>query len=152
MTVLLVRRLAKELAGIFYEEADSGRLWSDTREEHQRSQRFRDTYPTLSDYMKGFQRCSETFAPDLDSEGKPSFGYFRVEGSDRWWKVDRPGWHFFVEQARTTLATMLNNPTISDHEKTVISDALIEENSRATDPKRSEKVLQRRMAGKTQIN
>jgi hypothetical protein len=151
MTVMLVRKMAKDLAGIFYEEADSGRLWSDTREEHERSKRFRDTYPTLSDYMKGYQRCSETFAPELDAEGNPPFGYFRVEGSDRWWKLDRPGWMYFVEQARTTLATMLNNPTVSDHEKSVIAEALIEENNRATSGK-GEQVLQRRMAGKTQIN
>lgn len=152
MTAMLVRKMAKELAGIFYEQADSGRLWSDTKEEHERSKRFRDTYPTLSDYMKGYQRCSETFAPVLDSEGSPPFGYFRVEHSDRWWKLDRPGWQYFVEQARTTLATMLRNPTISDHEKNVISDALIEDYNRAADPAQSEKVLQRRMAGKTQIN
>lgn len=152
MTVLLVRRMAKELAGIFYEQADSGRLWSDTKAEHARSVAFRDAYPTLSDFMKGYQRCREDFAPVLDAEGKPPFGYFRVEHSDRWWKLDRPGWHYHVESARAVLATMLNNPTVSDHEKSVISEALIEENRRATDPDRSEKVLQRRMAGKTQIN
>ncbi len=133
MTVLLVRRMAKELAGIFYEQADSGR-------------------PTLSDYMKGYQRCAETFAPMLDAEGKPPFGYFRVEHSERWWKLDRPGWHYFVEQARQTLATMLNNPDVSAHEKHVISEALIEDYNRAADPLKSEKVLQRRRAGKTQIN
>jgi hypothetical protein len=154
MTVLLVRRMAKELAGVFYEQADAvnGGMWSDTKEEHERSKRFRDTYPTLSDYLKGYQRCSETFAPTLDAEGKPPFGYFRVEHSDRWWKLDRPGWQYFVEQARTTLATMLRNPAISDHEKTVISDALIKEFERSADKTKSEKVLQRRMAGKTQIN
>jgi hypothetical protein len=151
MTTTVVRRLAKELAGIFYEQADSGRLWSDTREEHERSKRFRDTYPTLSDYLKGFQRCQESFAPMLDAEGKPPLGYFRVEFSDRWWKLDRPGWQYFIEQARTTLATMLRNPTVSDHEKTVISEALIKEYNQSVSGK-SEKVLQRRMAGKTQIN
>lgn len=152
MTSLVVRRMAKELAGIFFEAADSGRMWSDTKEEHERSKRFRDTYPTLSDYMKGYQRCSASFAPELDAEGNPPFGYFRVEHSDRWWKLDRPGWQYFVEQARTTLATMLRNPTVSEHEKKVISDALIADYEKAVDPKQSEKVLQRRMAGKTQIN
>lgn len=152
MTVLLVRRMAKELASVFYTQADGGRLWSDTKEEHARTQRFRDTYPSLSDYLKGYQRCIDEFAPVLDAEGNPPFGYFRVEHSDRWWKVDRPGWHYFVEQARTALATMLNNPTVSDHEKKVISDALIEDYNRAADPLKSETVLQRRMAGKTQIN
>jgi hypothetical protein len=152
MTSLVVRRMAKELAGIFYEAADSGRMWSDTREEHERSQRFRDTYPTLSDYLKGYQRCSESFAPILDGEGKPPLGYFRVEHSDRWWKLDRPGWQFFVSQARQALATMLRNPSISEHEKKVISEGLIADYHKAVDPKQSEKVLQRRMAGKTQIN
>ena len=152
MTVMLVRQMAKELAGIFFEQADSGRMWSDTKEEHERSRRFRDTYPTLSDYMKGYQRCQPDFGPVLDTDGNPPVGYFRVEHSDRWWKLDRPGWHYFVEHARTTLATMLNNPTVSPHEKTVISEALIEDYNRAADPKQSEKLLQRRMAGKTQIN
>lgn len=152
MTVMLVRKMAKDLAGCFYEEADSGRLWSDTKEEHARSVAFRDAYPTLSDFMKGYQRCREDFAPVLDADGKPPLGYFRVEFSDRWWKLDRPGWHYHVENARTVLATMLNNPTISDHEKKVISDALIEDYNRAADPLKSETVLQRRMAGKTQIN
>lgn len=152
MTALVIRRMAKELAGVFYEQADSGRLWSDTQEEHERSKRFRDTYPTLEDYQKGYQRCSETFAPVLDAEGNPPFGYFRVEHSDRWWKLDRPGWQYFVEQARTTLATMLRNPAISEHEKKVISKALIADYHKAVSPATSEKVLQRRMAGKTQIN
>lgn len=152
MTVMLVRKMAKDLAGCFYEEADSGRLWSDTKEEHARSVAFRDAYPTLSDFMKGYQRCRADFAPILDADGKPPLGYFRVEFSDRWWKLDRPGWHYHVENARTVLATMLNNPTVSDHEKKVISEALIEDYNRAADPLKSETVLQRRMAGKTQIN
>lgn len=152
MTVLLVRRVAKELASIFWDQADSGRMWADTREEHERSKRFRDTYPTVKNYLQGFQRCQADFAPLLDKEGNPPFGYFRVEGSDRWWKKDRPGWHYFVEQARKRLATMLNDPTVSQHEKEAIAEALIEENRRATDPAQSEQVLQRRMAGKTQIN
>lgn len=152
MTVLLVRRMAKELAGIFYEQADSGRMWSDTREEHERSKRFRDTYPKLSDYMKGYQRCQASFAPILDAAGNPPIGYFHLEGDGRWWKVDRPGWHYFVEQSITVLATRLRDPSVSDHEKHVIEEALIEQNNRGTDPQRSEKVLQRRMAGKVQIN
>lgn len=152
MTVLLVRRVAKELAGTFYEQADGGRMWSDTREEHERSQRFRDTYPTVKNYLQGYQRCCDTFAPLLDSEGMPPFGYFRVEGSDRWWKKDRPGWHYFVEQARQTLASMLNDPTVSLHEKNTIAEALIEDHARAIDPAQSEQVLQRRRAGKTQMN
>jgi hypothetical protein len=152
MTTMLIRKMAKELAGIFYESADGGRMWSDTKEEHERSKRFRDTYPTLSDYMKGYQRCRADFAPVLDAEGNPPFGYFRVEHSDRWWKLDRPGWHYFVEQARATLSTMLRNPTVSDHEKTVISEALIKDYNQSVDRRQSEKVLQRRMAGKTQIN
>ncbi len=155
MTVMLIRQMAKELAGIFYTEADSGRLWSDTKAEHARSQAFRDTYPTLDSYLKGYQRCQASFAPILDAEGNPPIGYFRVEFDDRWWKIDKPGWHYFVDQAKQTLATMLNNPTVSAHEKTVISDALIEENERALKAKERggvEQLLQRRMAGKTQIN
>jgi hypothetical protein len=138
--------MAKELAGMFYEQADSGQMFSDTSEEHRRSVAFRDTYPTLSDYMKGYQRCRADFAPLLDAEGNPPLGYFRVEHSDRWWKLDRPGWHYFVERARQSLATMLRNPSISDHEKHVISEALIEDYNRAVDPKQAEKVTQRRMA------
>lgn len=145
MTVLLVRRMAKELASLFYDESDSGRMWADTKEEYHRSQAFRDTYPTLGDYLRGYQRCRADFCPDLDANGDPPIGYFHVEGDDRWWKIDRPGWQYFVEQARQTLVTMLRNPTVSDHEKHVISEALIEENRRATDPNRSEKVLQRRL-------
>ena len=155
MTVLLIRRMAKDLASIFYEEADSGRLWSDTREEHQRSKRFRETYPTLSDYLKGYQRCQPGFSPEMDEHGRPPFGYFRVAGSDCWWKVDRPGWQYFVEQARQALATMLNNPTVSQHEKNTIAEALIEHNRRAQIAKEKgevQQLLQRRQAGKTQIN
>ena len=151
MTVMLIRKMAKELASIFFTEADSGRLWADSKEEHARSRRFRETYPTLSDYLKGFQRCRPDFCPDLDADGKPSLGYFRVEGSDCWWKVSEPGWWYFVDQAKETLATMLNNPTVSDHEKHVIADALIEERERSNSQE-SRQLLQRRMAGKTQIN
>lgn len=155
MTVMMIRVLAKELAGKFFEEADGGGgggMWSDTAAEHARSKAFRDTYPTLSDFLKGFQRCRSDFAPELDAEGNPPFGYFRVQGSDRWWKKDRPGWHYHVEHARKLLASQLNDPAFSQHEKEAIAAALIEENSRATDPQQSEQVLQRRMAGKTQIN
>jgi hypothetical protein len=144
--------MAKELASIFWEQADDGHMWADTKDERERSARFRDTYPTLKNYLQGYQRCQADFAPLLDEHGDPPFGYFRVERSDRWWKKDRPGWHYFVEQAVTTLATMLNNPTVSQHEKEAIAEALIEHNARATDPQQSEQVLQRRMAGKTQIN
>lgn len=146
MTHTLIRKMAKELAGMFFEQADSGQMFSDSREEHERSKRFRDTYPTLSDYMKGFKRCRADFAPLLDAEGNPPFGYFRVEHSDRWWKKDRPGWHFFVEHARKSLAKMLLNPSISEHEKHTISEALIEDYNRSVDPKQAEKVSQRRMA------
>ena len=152
MTVLLIRQMAKELAGCFYEAADGGRYWGDSPDERARTSAFRDTYPTLSDFMKGYQRCHETFAPLLDSEGKPPLGYFRVEGSDRWWKKDRPGWHYHVEHARKLLASRLSDPSFTQHEKNAIAEALIEENARATDPRQSEQVLQRRLAGKTQIN
>jgi len=144
--------MAKELAGMFYEVADGGALFSDTAEEHHRSNAFRDTYPTLKDYMLGYQRCRADFAPLLDAEGNPPLGYFRVEHSDRWWKKDRPGWHYFVEKARAVLATRLRDPSMSDHEKNVISEALIEDYNRAVDRKQYEKVSQRRTTARNQLN
>ena len=146
MTVMLIRKMAKELAGMFFEQADSGAMFSDTKEEHERSARFRDTYPTLIDYMKGYQRCRADLAPLLDAEGNPPLGYFRVEHSDRWWKLDRLGWHYFVEQARKVLATRLRDPSMSDHEKHVISEALIKDYEKSVDRKQAEKVTQRRLA------
>ena len=152
MTVTLVRKMAKELAGMFYTEADGGRLFSDTSEEHQRSKAFRDTYPTLSDFMKGYQRCRADFAPLLDTEGNPPLGYFRVEHSDRWWKKDRPGWQHFVEKARTVLATRLRDPSMSEHEKHVVSEALIDDYNRSVKSKQAEKVNQRRMTARNQLD
>ena len=152
MTVLLVRQMAKDLAAMFFEQADSGQMFSDTKEEHERSARFRDTYPTLSDYMKGFQRCRSDFAPLLDAEGNPPFGYFRVEHSDRWWKKDRPGWQYFVEKARQVLATQLRDPSMSDHEKNTISKALIEDYNRSVKSQAAEKVTQRRTTARNQLN
>lgn len=160
MTVMLIRQMAKELAGVFYEEADGGRLFSDTSEEHQRSKAFRDTYPTIKDFEQGNQRCRADFAPILDAEGNPPLGYFRVEHSDRWWKKDRPGWQHFVEKARTVLATRLRDPSMSEHEKHVISEALIEDYNRSVksaqgnpaDQRVIEKVNQRRMTARNQLN
>jgi hypothetical protein len=144
--------MAKELGSMFYEEADGGRLFSDTTAEHQRSKAFRDTYPTLKDFMQGNQRCRPDFAPTLDEDGNPPLGYFRVEHSDRWWKKDRPGWQHFVEKARVVLATRLRDPTMSMHEKNTISEALIEDYNRSVRSQQAEKVNQRRMTGRTQLN
>lgn len=146
MTNLMIRKMAKDLAGLFWDQADSGQMFSDTREEHERSKAFRDTYPTLKSYLMGHQRCRSDFAPLLDAEGNPPLGYFRVEHSDRWWKLDRPGWQYHVEYARKSLATMLRNPSISEHEKHAISEALIDDYNKSVDPKQYEKVTQRRMA------
>jgi hypothetical protein len=152
MTVLLIRKMAKELAGMFWSEADGGRLFSDTSEEHARSKAFRDTYPTIKDFMQGNQRCRADFAPMLDEEGNPPLGYFRVEHSDRWWKKDRPGWQHFVEKARTVLATRLRDPSMSEHEKHVVSEALIEDYNRSVRSQQAEKVNQRRMTARNQLD
>ena len=149
MTVLLIRKLAKEIAGQFYEEADGGSLWGD---DPHRSSRFRDAYPTVRDFLRGFARCQANFSPVLGADGHPlDKKYFRVKGSDRWWKIETPGWHYQVEIARQRLVQMLSDNTVSPHEKNEIADALIEENRRATSPQ-AQALLQRRLAGKVQVN
>jgi hypothetical protein len=149
MTVMMIRKLAKEIAGMFYEQADGGALWGDDPE---RSPMFRDTFPTVGDFLRGYQRCAANFCPVLGPDGQPVEKiYFRVQGSDRWWKIGTPGWHYHVEVARQRLVQMLTEPDVSQHEKRAIADALIEENARATSPQ-ARSLLQRRLAGKVQVN
>lgn len=143
----MIRKLAKDIAGEFHTQASD--RWADDPE---RSARFRDTYPETRDYLRGYQRCAANFRPVMGPDGQPvDKAYFRVKGSDRWWKIDRPGWQFFVEVARLRLVEMLSDNMVSDHEKRAIADALIEENQRATSP-HAQSLLQRRIAGKTQVN
>lgn len=156
MTVQLIRHHAKEMAGRFYEESTQGGVdeFATTPDERSRSQLFRDAYPTLKDYMKGFRRLPANGSPVLGPDGQTlEKKYFRVEGSDRWWMLDRPGWHYFVEHARAYLATCLRpeNTTYTPHEKNEIAAALIEEHNRATAP-HAQKLLARRLAGKAQMN
>lgn len=156
MTVMLIRQLAKEMAGQMFEQATVGGVdpFATTPEERERSAKFRHAYPTLKDFMKGFQRQPYGFVPPMGPDGHPlEKKYFRVDGSDCWWMLDRPGWNYHVEHARSFFAMALRpeNTTYTQHEKNVIADALIEENNRATAP-HAQKLLARRLAGKAQIN
>lgn len=171
MTVLLIRKRAKDIAGEFYEEGSSN--WDDlgwqnsvwwrreieagridaammpteaqTANMRARSKIFRETYPSVKDYLRGYQRMSPNFIPPTDIDGKPLRSYFRVEHSDRWWKIDTPGWMTHVETARQQLAQMLNmsDGVVTPHEKRVISDALIEDYNRSVGSPNASNVHQR---------
>lgn len=119
MTERTVRHLAKELAGAFYEQA-AGDLFGTTKEDRERSARFRSTYPTWEHYKKGIQ-----VLPD---------------GSTR---LDRPGWTYFVSLARARMVQMLSDPTKA-HLHDAIYKALLEEHQKSTSPLAQE-VLQRRL-------
>lgn len=119
MTERTIRSIAKKLAGVFYEQA-GGDLFGTAPEDRERSKRFRQTYPTLKDFMRGIQH-------------KP-------DGSKN---IDKPGWLFFVHMARIRAVNMLSDPTISDNLKDGIMVALIEENMKATSP-HAKSLLQRR--------
>lgn len=120
MTERTIRTLAKELAGVFYEQA-GGDLFGSAPEDRERSKRFRQTYPTLQHYLKGVQ-----VLPD----GRT--------------KVDQPAWVYFVAIARARMVQMLQDPAIKSGVKTGIYAALLEEHQKSTSP-RAQEVLQRRL-------
>lgn len=119
MTERTIRHIAKELAGVFYEQA-GGDLFGTAPADRERSKRFRQTYPTLKDFMRGIQH--------------------RPDGSKN---IDKPGWLFFVHMARARAVNMLTDPNVSESLKEGIMKALIEENQKATGPN-AKSLLQRR--------
>lgn len=127
MTERTIRMLAKELAGVFYEQA-GGDLFGSAPEDRERSKRFRETYPTWNHYKKGWQVQSD--------------------GSIR---QDVPGWLYFVDLAKKRLTQMLANDNTSDAMKKAIYDALIEEHNKATMPQALQ-ILQRRHGNGQQIS
>lgn len=118
MTERTIRSVAKELASEFYTQA-GGDLFKDDPE---RSKRFRETYPTLTHYLKGYQ-----------------------VGRDGRIKQDQPGWKYFVTLARARLVQILQDPT-KKHLHTAIYKALLEEHEKSTSPAAQE-ILQRRLNG-----
>lgn len=125
MTERTVRMLAKELAGVFYEQA-GGDLFGTGPEDRERSKRFRETFPTWEHYKKGY-----------------------AVGADGKVHQTHPGWVFFVDLARKRLVQMLGDPT-KKHLHENIYQALIEEQTKATSPAAME-VLQRRIGNAVQI-
>lgn len=126
MTERTIRSLAKKLAGIFYEQA-GGDLFGSAPHDRERSKRFRQTYPTLKDFMRGIQH-------------KP-------DGSKN---IDKPGWLFFVDAARKRMANMLADPSVHQNVKDGILAALLEEHQKSTSPQAVE-LLQRRMGEEISI-
>ena len=120
MTERTIRSVAKELASVFYEQA-GGDLFGTAPQDRERSKRFRQTYPTRRDFMRGIQHLPN--------------------GSKQ---IDKPGWLFFVEAARKRLVQMLADPVTHDNVKDGIMKALLEEHQKATSPK-AVSLLQRRM-------
>lgn len=96
MTVRLVRNLAKELAGQFYEE-------------NKRSDRFREAFPTVKDYLRGTRHKPDGVVVKRD-----------------------PGWFHFINAAKGILATSLNDKAMSVHEKEHIAEQLIENAQRGS--------------------
>lgn len=119
MTERTIRHLAREYAGMFYEQA-AGDLFGSAPADRERSRRFRATFPTLRDYMRGIEHL-----PD---------------GSTR---RGTPGWLYFVDMARARLAQMLGDPNVKEHLKPAIMAALLEEHRRSTGPQ-AVSLLQRR--------
>lgn len=122
MTERTIRTLAKELASIFYTEA-GGDLFGTAPDDRARSKRFRETYPTLEHYLKGYQ-----------------------VGKDGRIKQDQPGWKYHVTLARARMVQMLQDPMTRDNVKQGIYKALLEENDKSTAPAAQE-LLQRRLNG-----
>lgn len=122
MTERTIRTLAKQLAGIFYEQA-GGDLFGNAPEDRERSKRFRQTYPTWKHYKNGLQ-----VLPDG-----------RV-------RQDQPGWVYFITLARARMVQMLSDPMTSQGVKDGIYKALVEENLKSTSPAAQE-ILQRRLNG-----
>lgn len=122
MTERTIRTLAKELASIFYTEA-GGDLFGTAPEDRARSKRFRETFPTLEHYLKGYQ---------VSKDGRI--------------KTDQPGWKYHVTLARARLVQMLQDPMIKPGVKEGIYKALLEEHDKSTSPVAQE-LLQRRLDG-----
>lgn len=121
MTERTIRNLAKELAGVFYEQA-GGDMFGSAPEDRERSKRFRQTYPTWEHYKTGVQVLSDG----------------RI-------KQDQPGWVYFITLARARMVQMLQDPTKKNlHD--AIYKALLEEHEKSTSP-RAQEVLQRRLNG-----
>lgn len=76
----------------------------------ERSEMFRRAFPTPRDFVGGYAH--------------------RRDGTIL--KVD-PGWWHFVDMAKETLAKMLHDKSVSQHEKDRIYEALIENGIRGTD-------------------
>lgn len=119
MTHRQIKHLAKELAGQFYEEETSVK---DEGERGKRSIRFRKAFPRVKDYMLGHHH---------NPDGTVTY--------------TKPGWLHHVVLARKLLTLMLgqSDARVSPHMKETIYDALLEEHERATNPQRSENVVQR---------
>lgn len=126
MTERTIRTLAKEFAGVFYEQA-GGDLFGTAPEDRERSKRFRETYPTWEHYKKGWQVQSD--------------------GSIR---QDQPGWVYFVTTARARMVQMLQDPAKKNLHGAIYK-ALLEEHAKSTSP-RAQEILQRRLGDAKQIS
>lgn len=126
MTERTIRSLAKELAGIFYEQA-GGDLFGTAPEDRERSKRFRQTYPTWEHYKTGVQ---------VSPDGRT--------------RQDQPGWVYFISTARARMVQMLQDPT-KKHLHNAIYKSLLEEHEKSTSP-RAQEILQRRLGHVQQIN
>jgi hypothetical protein len=126
MTERTIRHLAKELAGIFYEQA-GGDLFGTAPEDRERSKRFRLTYPTWPHYRDGIQVLP-------DGRVRP----------------DQPGWMYFITLARARMVQMLSDPATTQPVKDAIYAALLEEHVKSTSPAAQE-ILQRRLNGGVSI-
>lgn len=122
MTERTIRSLAKELAGVFYEQA-GGDLFGTAPEDRERSKRFRQTYPTFEHYKKGYQ--------------------VRPDGTI---KQDQPGWKYFITLARARMVQMLQDSILNQNIKEGIYKSLLEEHEKSTAPAAQE-LLQRRLNG-----
>ena len=122
MTERTIRSVAKRLASEFYTQS-AGDTFGTAPEDRERSKRFRQTYPTLEHYLKGYQ---------VRPDGKI--------------KIDRPGWTYFISLARARMVQMLANSATSATIKEAIYKALLEEHEKSTSPAAQE-VLQRRLNG-----
>lgn len=128
-TPLLIRHMAKELAGTFYSEAEGqSMVFGSELMDRRRSKAFRDTYPTWEHYKFGIQ-----------------VGIDRLTGKQAY-KIDRPAWHYFVGLARKLLVKKLGDPAYPEHKKEVIYEALMQDNKNRNKPVAQE-LLQRRFDG-----
>ncbi len=76
----------------------------------ERSPMFRRAFPTPRDFIGGFAHRRDG----------------RIEKQE-------PGWWHFVDMAKETLAKLLHDKSVSQHEKDRIYDALLENGMRGTD-------------------